>query len=144
MSESLPIPDLFIRPLHPDLSEGHTRMTALRDDDHLLRRFGLAEVVRLCPTQELHLRLRSVADEVWALIEGAAEFHWQDRRPDSHAHGASHLLRAQQPHLVLAPAGVAFGVRALDQPALLLRLATHADNDPSSADDRTVPMEPET
>lgn len=135
----LPIPDLLVRPLTRLDNEGVVRWPALSDTDPLLRRFGLAEVLRLTPEARPVLRCRAAADEVWALLEGALEFLWQDLRPDSPSYGRQHRLTATSPTLVLAPFGVAFGLRALDGPALVLRLATHADDDPESSADRELP-----
>ncbi len=141
MSESFPIHDLFIRPLTHVEEPGVSRWTALRDTDHLLRRFGQAEAVRISPDRPADLRLRPVADEVWALLEGEAEFAWLDLRPGSPSRGVRHQMSCAEPTLVLAPFGVAFGVRAIGGPALLLRLATHASGDPASEDDRSLPWE---
>jgi hypothetical protein len=44
-----------------------------------------------------------------------------------------------EPTIVLAPFGVAFGARALDSPALLLRLATHDDHEHEG--DQALPWE---
>jgi len=134
-----PIPDLFCRPLERREADGVFRWPALRDTDPLLHRFGLAEVVRVMPAAVPRLRCRVAADEVWALIEGRVEFLWQDLRPGSPSHGRKHRLTADTPLLVLAPFGVAFGLRAIDGPALLLRLATHADDDPEASGDRELP-----
>lgn len=136
---NLPIPDLLIRPLAFSSRDGITRWPALRDTDPLLRRFGLAEVLRISPQGRPSLRCRAAADEVWALLEGAAEFLWHDLRPESPSHGHLHRLLATSPTVVLAPFGVAFGLRAVDGPALLLRLATHSDVDPEASADREYP-----
>jgi hypothetical protein len=141
MSDAFPIHDLFIRPLAQVEEPGITRWPALADSDSLLRRFGQAEVVRVSPDRAADLRLRRVADEVWALIEGTVEFAWLDLRPGSPSTGFRHQVTCARPTLVLAPFGVAFGMRALAGPALLLRLATHAESDPASQGDLTLPWE---
>jgi dTDP-4-dehydrorhamnose 3,5-epimerase-like enzyme len=87
----------------------------------------MAEVVRVEADMQPYLRLRSIADEVWVLIEGRVEFRWFDMRSDSPTNGAEHHFICEKATQVLAPFGVAFGYRPLDGPALLLRLATHAD-----------------
>ncbi len=127
MSEALPIHDLFIRQISIKQEQSETRWTALQDGDHLLRRFGLAELVRAQSGAKPSLQVRSVADEVWALIEGQVEFRWHDLREDSPTQGEEHRITCSEPTLVLAPFGVAFGFRALEGSALLLRLATHAE-----------------
>lgn len=138
-TDGAPIPDLFYRPLEREDTEGLTRWPALRDTDPLLRRFGLAEVVRVTPEATPTLRCRAVADEVWALLEGKVEFLWHDLRPGSPSLSRRHRMTASAPVRVLAPFGVAFGLRAIDGPALLARFATHTDDDPEASRDRELP-----
>lgn len=126
---SYPIHDLFIRPLQAEHDPEGWRLEVLRYSDHLLRRFGLAEVVFLKSAQVRPARLRIMADEVWALIEGSVEFSWHDQRSSSPTRGANYQLRCDEPTLVLAPFGVEFEVRAVDGPAQLLRLATHESDE---------------
>lgn len=123
----LPIHDLYIRSISSKRDGPETRWEALKHEDHLLRRFGFSEVLRVEVDAQPYLSVRSVADEVWALIEGRVEFRWRDLRPDSPTNGAEHRLICEQPTQVLAPFGVAFGLRPLDESALLVRFATHAD-----------------
>jgi hypothetical protein len=125
----LPIHDLYVRPLTREATPGGWRLPVLRYTDHLLRRFGLAEVVELRPETAWGPQLRQVADEAWALVEGAVEFAWEDQREGSPTRGQLHNLRCQVPTLVLAPFGVAFSCRALQGPARLIRLATHAPDE---------------
>ncbi|MFQ5922704.1 MAG: hypothetical protein ACE5M4_07650 [Anaerolineales bacterium] len=126
---SYPIHDLYIRPLQMEQGPDGARLEVLRYSDHLLRRFGLAEVVFLETGQVRPATLREVADEVWALVEGSVQFSWRDQRPSSPTRGATHELDCDQPTLVLAPFGVEFEVRAVDGPAHLLRLATHESDE---------------
>lgn len=127
MPDSHPIHDLFIRPLQVEKTPQGSAMTVLRYSDHLLRRFGLAEVLVLEAGEQRKASTRELADEVWALLRGTAEFEWQDLREDSPTRGQSYRIRCDRPTLVLAPFGVAFGIRCLDGPTELLRLATHED-----------------
>jgi dTDP-4-dehydrorhamnose 3,5-epimerase-like enzyme len=88
----------------------------------------LAELVRVNSGEPGELRARPVADEIWILVEGNVEFVWHDLRPDSPSVGRVDRLSCNQPTLVLAPFGVAFGYRALEGAATLLRLATHGES----------------
>ncbi|MFQ5942012.1 MAG: hypothetical protein ACE5JF_00505 [Anaerolineales bacterium] len=124
-----PIHDLYIQALELEQNSEGSRLAVLRFSDHLLRRFGLAEIVFLAPEQAQHAVLREFADEVWALVAGAVEFQWQDQRPSSPTLGAAYQLNCDQPTLVLAPFGVEFEVRAIGGPAQLLRLATHESDE---------------
>ena len=60
-------------------------------------------------------------------------------RQDSPSKGHWHHLHAETPTLVLAPFGVAFGCRALKDPAFLIRLSTHTEGEHSG--DREIPWE---
>jgi len=126
---SYPIHDLFIRPLLNVQDSVGARLEVLRYSDHLLRRFGLAEVVFLESGKARPAALRKVADEVWALIGGRALFGWQDLRSSSPTFEAIYQLDCDQPTLVLVPFGVKFEVRAVGSLAQLLRLSTHASED---------------
>jgi dTDP-4-dehydrorhamnose 3,5-epimerase-like enzyme len=142
MPEIYPIHDLHIQSFEAITEPNATRWPALFDSNHILRRFGLAEVVRALPGQNSLLRLREIADEVWALIDGHVEFVWHDRRRDSPTFNNWHHLVCDQPTRVLVPFGVAFGCRALNNSATLLRLATHADG--VHDNDQEFPWENET
>jgi hypothetical protein len=119
-----PIHDLHIRPLVLGGQDGVTRLRVLGHSDHLLRRFGVVEVLRLPAGRTYGPCLQPVADEVWVLEEGEALLFWRDERAISPTSGAEHRLLAYPPHLWLVPFGVAFAARA-SSPCVLLRLSTH-------------------
>jgi dTDP-4-dehydrorhamnose 3,5-epimerase len=102
-------------------------MTVLKFEDHLLRRFGMAEYLVATEYQTPALRLQSAADEIWALLEGKVEFRWHDLRQGSPSRGKRVRVFSASPTLVLVPFGVAFGFRVPSGKASLLRLATHSD-----------------
>jgi dTDP-4-dehydrorhamnose 3,5-epimerase len=141
MSDVTGIPDLWIQELRPLREDGQIRWIGLRDSDHLLRRFGSAEVIRLDPSGVPTLRLRPIADEVWTLLEGEVVFRWHDLRDGSPSRGQRLDRLVRTPTQVLAPFGVGFGVRAIGEAALLLRVCTHADDDPDGGETRTLPWE---
>lgn len=128
MTAGHPIHDLFIRPLESEARGPGRAIPLLRYSDHLLRRFGLAEVHHLPANDTFPLEARPVADELWALISGRVRFDWYDQRADSPTGGAHHQLDCDRPTLVLVPFGVAFAISALDGPAELVRIATHEDD----------------
>jgi dTDP-4-dehydrorhamnose 3,5-epimerase len=137
MQQDPPIHDLIVRPIAV-VEEPHAqRWIALRETDHILRRFGQAEVLRISPSAFSTLHLRRRADEVWMLIDGRVEFLWRDMREDSPTFGRTHQITCHEPTQVLVPFGVAFGTRAIDGPSLLIRVSTHAD-DPQERD-RVIP-----
>ena len=122
---SYPIHDLLIRSLHVEQDSNGASLEVLRYSDHLLRRFGFAEVVFLESEQSRPVLLRKVADEAWALVEGGVQFRWLDLRSSSPTRDATYQLDCDQPTLVLVPFGVEFTVQAVGGPAQLLRLSTH-------------------
>jgi hypothetical protein len=122
---SYPIHDLFIRTLHLEQDSNGAKLEVLSYSDHLLRRFGFAEIIFLESDQVRPAELRNVADEIWALVTGSAQFKWLDRRSSSPTRDATYQLDCDQPTLVLAPFGVEFTVQAAGGSAQLLRLSTH-------------------
>lgn len=120
-----PIHDLYIRPLEIEATLEGSSLAVLRYSDHLLRRFGLAEIVTIEAGNTRASHVRAKADEVWALLDGAVEFGWLDQRDKSPSEGESFQFRCEDPTLVLVPFGVKFEIVAFGGSAQLLRLATH-------------------
>lgn len=127
MSAGFAIHDLYARSLARRAGEQGDVWGLLRFEDHLLRRFGLLELVRAIPDASPGLRARPIADEIWILVEGSVEFAWHDLRPGSPTEGRPDRLACSEPTLVLVPFGVAFGFRAVGGQATLIRLATHEE-----------------
>ena len=111
-----------------DLQPEAGRLVALRDTDHLLRRFGQAEVCTLDAGAQFVEGLYPVADQVWAILTGEVELRLEDRRAGSPSEGQVDVLhlRAAKPQAVLIPFGVAYTFTATSD-AQLLGLSTHAD-----------------
>lgn len=128
-AKSYPIRDLYIRRLQLESQRGGRRMMLLKHEDHLLRRFGVLEVVRLEPRSSTPFMVREIADEVWSLLEGRVEFVWKDLRTGSPTWENLHRHSTSEPTLVLVPFGVAFGVRSARGSSTLVRLATHLDGE---------------
>ncbi len=121
-----------------DSSLGTTHML-LRESDHLLLRFGELMLIQKDPSAERMMNLREAADEIWFLIDGGVEFIWHDLRQDSPTFDQVHKLICDEPTLVLAPFGVAFGCHALENPASLIRIATYEEG--SQPGDRSFAWE---
>ena len=119
-----PIHDLYLRPLETNLEGGAAHLRLLAHSDHLMRRFGVAELIRLPAGATFGPRLQPVADDAWVLESGAADLFWRDERRGSPTRGGQHRWRALPPLLWLVPFGVAFGMRC-SQPCVLIRLSTH-------------------
>ena len=127
MDDPFPIHDLYVRALERRATPSGTAVNVLRYSDHLLRRFGVAEFHLLAAGQQRPSAARAVADELWALVSGEAEFSWEDRRENSPTFGRSYRLRAVQPTVVLVPFGVAFGIQSLSGEAALVRLSSEEE-----------------
>ena len=121
------IHDVLLTPL---ASPPAGRQAILAFEDHLLRRFGSAEVIRLGPGEAFRV-LREKADEIWALLDGAAEFRLEDKRSTSPTLAVSQAVRMDSPARLLVPFGVQLEVRP-DPKASLLRIMSHSEReDPS-------------
>jgi dTDP-4-dehydrorhamnose 3,5-epimerase len=105
-----------------------SRMILVKDEDHLLRRFGQVEVRQVSQSDSADFTLRAVADEIWVLVEGSAEIALVDRRAKSPTEDQALKLRlgGEESQGVLIPSGVAYAVYANDA-AQFVRLCTHAD-----------------
>jgi hypothetical protein len=120
------IHDGLITPLAPSSRSWGEAMPILAFQDHLLRRFGRIELIRLRDEGEFEGR-RTVADEVWALVEGAADVLLADERQDSPTRGARQSHRLEAPTRLLLPFGVHLRIVARSGAALLLRIMTHSE-----------------
>lgn len=102
----------------------------LRDDDHLLRRFGQASMTVTYPgvVKAFHYHRRQ--DDLWYFVSGNAQIVLHDLRKDSPTFGVTQELFAgdhAEPFLLLIPVGVAHGYRVLGNlPAVLLYFTTES------------------
>jgi dTDP-4-dehydrorhamnose 3,5-epimerase-like enzyme len=137
MSETGTIMDLLIEELPISRTGSDEILTMLSFDDHLLRRFGQMGLVRRSPAALQALMLRAAADEIWVLVEGKVEALCRDLRPGSPSSALEVRYELSAPTRILIPFGVAFGWRAIEKTALMLRCSTHQDGD--HPEDRTIP-----
>lgn len=123
MAASLPISDMYLFPLKRE--DG--RLVILREQDHLLRRFGVLETQSLEPGASTGFGLRAEADQILAPLDGAVDLSLVDLRSASPSHGArvEISLTAVEPQALLLPFGVACRLSS-SQGARLLRLSTHS------------------
>jgi hypothetical protein len=124
----LPIHDLFVRDLQAESVSSGERLHLVGYSDHLLRRFGEAELLRLEADRQRPPALRQAADELWALIRGSVEFELVDRREGSPSVGQTYQIRQSEPAVVLVPFGVEFVIRAVGGSAELIRFTTHEEH----------------
>ncbi|MGA9531209.1 MAG: hypothetical protein WBR18_00685 [Anaerolineales bacterium] len=137
-NQNMSVHDALIRPLELERDSGQAHLAIYRFGDHLLHRIGLIELRQIQEDAPYLLRVRSEADELWALVEGDCTFAWVDERDDSPTHGNTQFHTAESPTIVLAPFGVAFGVRT-ESTAKLIRLATHDELEDASGVTRPWP-----
>lgn len=105
-----------------------SRLILLKDEDHLLRRFGQAEVRQVSEQDGEFFTIRAVADEIWALLDGSAKVILIDKRSKSPTEDQALKLRfdEEERNGVLIPSGVAYTIFS-DEAARLMRICTHAD-----------------
>ena len=120
------IPDLFVHPLIARQNHEGEILKVLDGSHPLLRRFRSLEILRIEPKEATTMRMRLVADEVYALLEGQILCAWLDLREASSSYERYVQWTFRDPTLLLAPFGVALGLQALDVPALVIRIATHS------------------
>jgi hypothetical protein len=120
-----PIHDLLIESIQTTEAQPWGSLPVYAFDDHLLKRIGLIEIIELREGDHLLPFMHSEADELWALLEGEANFRWQDRRESSPTLGAVHNLDAPSPVRVLVPFGVEFSISAKTD-CKLLRISSQA------------------
>jgi dTDP-4-dehydrorhamnose 3,5-epimerase-like enzyme len=104
------------------------RLVVLQENDHILRRFGQVDVVKMPEGSSLVTHRGGGADEVWALLEGEALLKLTDRRQESPSLGQTDEfeLNGNSPQAVLIPFGVQAQIFGHSRSALL-RITTHAD-----------------
>ena len=124
MQTTLSIPDVSVF----RLQESERGVIVLRDEDHLLRRFGQFEIVTI--EGDDSYRLRAVADEIWAILEGEAKVELVDLREGSpsFANILELEFHSEEKQGVLVPFGVASRFR-VESSAKLAKVSTHMDGE---------------
>lgn len=143
MSKFGHIHDVVVKPLatHSD-DRGYFR-EVLRDDDHLLRRFGQTSVTRSYPGVIKAFHWHEEQDDIWYVAGGMARIVLYDRREGSPTRGITQVIYAGEdnPVIVLIPTGLAHGYQVLgNQPVLLFYHVTKA-YDPKAPDEQRIPFD---
>ena len=104
------------------------RLVVLGEDDHLLRRYGQVDVIKLEPGIPLETIRASGADEIWTLLEAEANLRLADLREESPTldEMLEITLSGENPQAVLIPFGVGAQI-STRVGAMLLRVTSHAD-----------------
>jgi hypothetical protein len=119
-----------------DLKAGQGAVTILKENDHLLRRFGQVDFIELSKGEQITVQ-RAVADEVWAVVGGEAAFDLEDQREQSPTNGVINTIKLAKsaPKALLVPFGVACKV-STEHGGRLVRISTHEDG--TTAGDQTL------
>lgn len=127
MANSFPIADMHIFPLAGDAGS----RVLLREDDHLLRRFGQLELRDVEAGAQTELGIRAEADRLFFLLSGKATLHIMDLRSGSPSFGTHAAVQLDQENAqgVLAPFGTSVSLYPETDCRLLL-LSTHSQPHP--------------
>lgn len=106
-------------------------MEILRDDDHLLERFGQASMSLTYPGVIKAFHYHKEQDDLWFFSSGNAQVVLYDLRPESTTKGERNIfyMGEDNPILLLIPKGVAHGYRVLgNKPATIIYFTTRSYN----------------
>ena len=137
------IHDVIVKKLatHSD-DRGYFR-EVLREDDHLLSRFGQSSITKTYPGVIKAFHWHTQQDDLWYVVDGMARVVLYDRRPDSPTLGVTQVIYAGEdnPVVILIPMGIAHGYQVLgNQPVVLFYHVTRA-YDPQQPDELRIPFD---
>jgi dTDP-4-dehydrorhamnose 3,5-epimerase len=137
------IHDVVIKKLvtHSD-DRGYFR-EILRDDDHLLSRFGQTSFTKTYPGVIKAFHWHEKQDDLWYVVDGMARVVLHDRRPASPSRGVTQVIYAGEdnPVLIYIPIGVAHGYQVLGtKPVMLFYHVTQSYN-PQAPDELRIPFD---
>lgn len=134
------IHDVVIKKLSTHSDDRGFFRELLRDDDHLMQRFGQSAVTKSYPGVIKAFHWHQQQDDVWSVIDGMARVVLYDRRVDSPTGGVTQVIYAGEdnPVVILIPAGIAHGYQVLGvKPVLLIYHVTQAYN-PKEPDEQRI------
>ncbi len=114
----------------------------LRDDDHLLSRFGQSSVTLTYPGVIKAFHWHERQDDLWYVASGMAQVVLYDQRQNSPSRGETQVLFAGEtnPILILIPAGVIHGYKVLGTSPVVLVYFTTTSYDRKQPDEHRVPF----
>ena len=137
------IHDVVIKKLvtHSD-DRGYFR-EVLRDDDHLLTRFGQTSFTKTYPGVIKAFHWHEHQDDLWYVVDGMARVVLHDRRPASPSRGATQVIYAGEdnPVLIYIPIGVAHGYQVLGNKPVMLFYHVTQSYDPKAPDELRIPFD---
>ena len=137
------IHDVIVKKLitHSD-DRGYFR-ELVREDDHLLRRFGQSSITKTYPGVIKAFHWHHNQDDLWYVVNGMARVVLYDRRPQSPTQGVTQVVYAGEdnPVVILIPSGVAHGYQVLgNEPVVLIYHVTQT-YDPKQPDEQRIPYD---
>ncbi|MCC6191112.1 MAG: dTDP-4-dehydrorhamnose 3,5-epimerase family protein [Anaerolineales bacterium] len=139
----LAIHDVVVKKLitHAD-DRGYFR-EVVREDDHLLRRFGQSSVTKTYPGVIKAFHWHHDQDDVWYVVDGMARVVLFDRRPASPTHGVTQVIYAgdDNPVTILIPTGIAHGYQVLGNKPVILFYHVSKTYDPKQPDEQRIPFD---
>ena len=137
------IHDVIVKKLvtHSD-DRGYFR-EIVREDDHLLRRFGQTSFTKTHPGVIKAFHWHADQDDLWYVAYGMARVVMYDRRLDSPTKGVTQVVYAGEdnPVIILIPLGIAHGYQVLGpKPVMLFYHVTKA-YDPKNPDEQRIPFD---
>jgi dTDP-4-dehydrorhamnose 3,5-epimerase len=137
------IHDVVIKKLitHSD-DRGYFR-EILRDDDHLLTRFGQSSYSKTYPGIIKAFHWHEQQDDLWYVADGMARVVLYDRRPTSPTHAVTQVIYAGEdnPMLIYIPIGVAHGFQVLGNKPVILFYHVTRSYDPKVPDEMRIPFD---
>ena len=131
------IHDVVVKPLVTHSDDRGFFREVLREDDHLLTRFGQTSFTKTYPHVIKAFHYHEKQDDLWYVADGMARVVLYDRRPGSPTRGVTQVIYAGEdnPVLIYIPIGVVHGYQVLgDKPVMLFYHVTHA-YDPKAPDE---------
>lgn len=115
----------------------------LRDDDHLMQRFGQTAITRTYPGVIKAFHWHEDQDDLWYVADGMARVVLYDRRPASPTCGTTQVVYAGEdnPVLIYIPSGLAHGYQVLGNKPVLLFYHVTRSYDPSRPDEQRIPFD---
>jgi dTDP-4-dehydrorhamnose 3,5-epimerase len=113
----------------------------LRDDDHLMARFGQTSITKTYPGVIKAFHWHRHQDDLWYVADGMVRVVLHDMRPDSPTYAETQVIYAGEdnPVLILIPAGIAHGYQVLGhKPALLFYHTTQSYNAAAPDEERIL------
>ncbi|CUX95319.1 dTDP-4-deoxyrhamnose-3,5-epimerase [Bacillus velezensis] len=117
----------------------------VRDDEHILERFGQASWSKSYPGVIKAFHYHEKQDDLWFFPTGHAQVVLHDLREESATKGETdvYYMGEDNPMLLLIPKGVAHGYRVLGETPLTIIYFTTMSYNPDQPDEKRIPWNDE-